>query len=172
MSLPSPAVSTPVAGGRAPGCCSRPCSRLFSSWVEETTIWANFCLEARRHFRNTASAMTATPATPAATPAMMGVEAEDDFWSEGVVTGMAVEVVPEAGAGVGAGEVSGSDRAGEAVGARNVNAAEGDIGCIYGRGRCCAFGACSKLATRRVGFVGKNTRKVHRDPGFCQTFLQ
>lgn len=74
--------------------------------------------------------MRATPATAETIPATIGAESEADPCSEGVVTGLMVEVMPKEGAGVGGGEVAASDRAGAAAGTGGVKAADGQIGCI------------------------------------------
>lgn len=132
------------------GSCPRLCSRLPPSWAEVVAgVWVLFFffwVEVRRRFRITASAMRAAPATAATTPATTGVESAADPCSEGVVAGL----VPEEGAGVGAGEAAASDGARAAAGCGGgrceSSAAEAHIGCILG-GSC---GACASVESSYV----------------------
>ena len=109
--LPPPLPAGARGAGRGTsGGSSRPCSRLLLLLVEDVgRTWAVFCLEARRRFSKTARAMRrAAPATTAeTTPATTGVESEVDPCSGANVTGLAVEMMPKDGAGVG-GRVEGA----------------------------------------------------------------
>lgn len=77
--------------------------------------WAIFWFDARRRFRNTASAMRATPTMPEIAPATMGVESESGFGSRAVDTELVADVMPKerpgVGPGVGAGDVAENDGA-------------------------------------------------------------
>lgn len=82
-----------------------------------------FCLEARRRPRKIASAMRPAPATADNTPATMGVESAADCCSDGVDPGLAIEVLPKDGAGVGAGDAAASGGEDAAVGNGSVKTA-------------------------------------------------
>lgn len=88
-------------------------------------MWAIFWLEGRRRFRKTASAMRAAPVTAETSPAKRSVESEADLCSGGVATGVAVEVMPNEGAGEGTCEAAASEEEGAAAGAGGVGIAVG-----------------------------------------------